>query len=334
MENPITFWYGPVQRFGHLGQSQRWINVLGNIAEPGRFEALTFSINGSEERPLALGGDLHRLARPGDFNVELAWEEVDQGDNILIVKAVAKDREIVSTSMKLIVEKGHSWPLSYAIDFAAVENLQDVVQIVDGLWRLEASGVRTSEPYYDRVLSMGDESWTDYETTVRLTIHGFTPSTPGPPTYDVTHFGVAMRWRGHHIDGLQPHRKWFPLGAQGEFLLKDDPDGCQWRILFDGTEDKRPQYADQRNALVLGQPVRIKTQVATMPDGRTRYRFKQWTDGEPEPTAWDVEGFEEDDYLSGALCLVPHNSDVTIHETRVEPLVAPKEELDAPVTVP
>ena len=37
----------------------------------------------------------------------------------------------------------------------------------------------------------------------------------------------------------------------------------------------------------------------------------------PEPDAWDVEGFEEDDYDSGALCLVPHNSDVTIHSVRV-----------------
>ena len=77
-DNPITFWYGPVQRFGHLGQPQRWINVLGHIADPDRIETATFSVNGGEEQPLALGGDLHRLARPGDFNVELSWEVVDR----------------------------------------------------------------------------------------------------------------------------------------------------------------------------------------------------------------------------------------------------------------
>ncbi|HIG54334.1 MAG TPA: hypothetical protein EYQ18_10215 [Candidatus Handelsmanbacteria bacterium] len=67
--------------------------------------------------------------------------------------------------------------------------------IVDGLWSLTAGGVRTASPYYNRILSIGDESWKNYETTLRLTPHGFTASTPGSPTYDITHLGIAMRWR-------------------------------------------------------------------------------------------------------------------------------------------
>ena len=42
-----------------------------------------------------------------------------------------------------------------------------------------------------------------------------------------------------------------------------------------------------------------------------------------EPHSWDVEGLEEDDLASGALCLVPHNADVTIHEVDVQPLPPP-----------
>ena len=61
----------------------------------------------------------------------------------------------------------------------------------------------------------------------------------------------------------------------------------------------------------------IKAQVQTMPDGRTRYRFRQWANAQAEPDTWDVEGFEAGDYPSGALCLVPHNSDVTIHSVQV-----------------
>ena len=57
-----------------------------------------------------------------------------------------------------------------------------------------------------------------------------------------------------------------------------------------------------------------------MPDGQSRYRFKQWFLDEEEPIVWDVEGSEAGDYRSGALCLVPHNSDVTIHTVRVTPL--------------
>jgi len=316
----IQIWYGPEQRFGHLGHPQRWINVLGNINRPEAVDSVSFSINGRPERRLALGCDLHRLGFPGDFNAQLSWDDVEEGANALLIKAYRKKGRPVSKEVTVHVGQDQTWPLPYCVDFSTTEHLQDVVQVVDGHWGLEDTGVRTLQRYYDRVLAIGDTTWKNYQATVRLTVHGFTPSEPGPPTYNVTHFGVAMRWRGHHHDGRQPSRKWFPLGAQGEFLLKDNLDRCQWRILFDGTQDKPRKYSEKRNSLAIGQAILIKAQVASLPDGRTRYRFKQWADGAPEPIAWDVEGLEAGDYPSGALCLVPHNSDVTIHEVRVEPL--------------
>lgn len=318
-KNPIQIWYGPIQRFGQLGRPQRWINVLGNIAADAQVEKASYALNGGDPRPLTLGGDLHRLARSGDFNVELSWDEVQAGDNTLVISADTAAQTCTST-VRLIVDEPRNWPLPYSVDFATAKNLQDLVQIVDGLWHLKEDGVRTAEPYYDRVLNLGDDTWTNYQTTLRLTVHDFTPSTPGPPTYGVTHFGVAMRWRGHHTDGLQPRRQWYPLGAQGEFLLKEGPQACQWRILFDRPADKAIKYADGRNTLTLGRPIRIKSQIATLPDGRSRYRFKAWDDDRPEPPGWDVEGLEADDYPSGSLCLVPHNSDVTIHQLAVTPL--------------
>lgn len=316
----INFWYGPEQKFGHLGEPQRWINVLGNISEAARLDSATFSLNGGAEQKLSLGSDLHRLAMPGDFNVELDWNAVRAGNNQVQVTAYSQDGKTISETVRLDVVRGKTWPLPYYLDFTEVDRLQDVVQVVDGQWELNENGVRTVQRYYDRVLSMGDTTWSDFETTVKLTINDYTPSEPGPPTYNVTHFGVAMRWRGHHTDGRQPSRKWFPLGAQGEFLIKENKDSCQWRILFDGGRQKPQQYSGTRNKLPMGEVMWIKTQVATTPDSRTRYRFKQWADGDSEPLNWDVEGFESGDYPSGALCLVPHNSDVTIHEVRVEPL--------------
>jgi hypothetical protein len=319
--SPIHFWYGPVQRFGHLGRAQRWINILGHIDDCEHIDSAVFSLNGSPERPLTLGCDLHRLARAGDFNIELSWEEVALGANELTVSAHSKTGESLRNTVQITVAEECVWPLPYAVDFSQIDDLQDAVQIVDGLWQLHKDGVRTMVPYYDRVLSMGDSSWSNYETTIRLTLHGFTPSEPGPPTYDVTHFGVAMRWRGHHSDGLQPSRQWYPLGAQGELLIKEDRRTCQWRILFDHfVAGKEPRYAVGHNELAFEKPFFVKTQVATLADGRSRYRFKQWREDLPEPIAWDVEGYEEDDYTSGALCLVPHNSDVTIHEVRIEQL--------------
>ena len=319
----LHIWYGPEQHFGTLGQTQRWINVLGNVSPVDQLASLTYSLNGGPADSLSTGSDLHRLAMPGDFNIELSWESVKRGKNTVLISAQPKKGKAVSREVTVWVEKGNTWPLPYWLDFSKVEDLQKAVQVVDGHWEMTEEGVRTSQQYYDRVLSMGDTSWSDYETTVKLTVHDFTPSEPGPPTYHVTHFGVAMRWRGHHQDGRQPGRKWFPLGAQGEFLLKDNPDSCRWRILFDGRmKEKPPVYAAGRNQLRTGQPMYVKSQIVTLPDGRSRYRFKQWMATESESSGWDVEGYEKGDYSSGALCLVPHNSDVTIHAVRVEPVIS------------
>lgn len=239
-----------------------------------------------------------------------------------MITAYTSSGEAVKKEIELTQSYPKSWPLSYAVDFSEVERLSEVVQIVDGLWALGEDGVRTVVTYYDRVLAMGETSWNYFEATIRLTVHGFTPSEPGPPAYDVTHFGVALRWRGHHQDNLQPHRKWYPLGAQGEFLLKENSASCAWRILFDARKDKPNKWSEQRNTLILGKPIMIRAQVMTLPDGQSRYRFKQWSKKEAEPTVGDIEDFETDDYPSGALCLVPHNSDVTIHRVKVDPLPA------------
>jgi hypothetical protein len=316
----IDFWYGSHQRAGHLGQPQRWVNVLGNISPVDQVEKVFYLVNGQAPNDLTLGSDLHRLAAAGDFNIEIRWNDLQIGENIVTIEVLDKHQRKTSKSMLLDVEKGQRWPLPYQVDFSKITNIQTVVQVVDGLWEKVPEGVRTKDPYYDRVLTMGDSNWQNYQALIKLTIHDWTPSEPGPPTYNVSHFGAAMRWRGHHSDGRQPSRKWYPLGAQGEFLLKENTDSCQWRILYDGNGSKKPKYADQINDLKKGQPLFIRTQIKTLPDGRSQYSFKQWMEGNDEPKTWNVEGLEMDDYASGALCLVPHNSDVTIHQVEITPI--------------
>ena len=62
--------------------------------------------------------------------------------------------------------------------------------------------------------------------------------------------------------------------------------------------------------------------MATLQDGRSRYRVRQWNDGDTEPLSWAVEGIEAagDDVAAGSMLLVPHNTDVTVHEIHVVPL--------------
>jgi hypothetical protein len=71
----FTIFYGAEQRFGHLGQPQRWINVLGNVDRSDRLKSLSYRLNEGMLHPLSVGSDLHRLAESGDFNVELSWNK-------------------------------------------------------------------------------------------------------------------------------------------------------------------------------------------------------------------------------------------------------------------
>lgn len=322
-ERAISIWHGPVQHFGQLGQPQRWINVLGNIAAASEVTAATYALNDGRPRPLTLGTDLHRLAAHGDFNVELSWAELAPGTNSVAVIAKYKDGTSVSTDVSLLVEHDRVWPLPYRVDFTKITNLQNVVQVVDGDWTLTTDGVRTGRPWYDRVLSLGDINWTDYEAHVRLTLHGFKQPQRGPPTYHVSHFGVSLRWRGHTADGKQPSERWYPIGAQGELLLANDPAQSRWRVLFGGPGVPQSQ-APAHTAVPLNEPLLVRAQVGTLPDGRSRYRFKHWPASRPEPADWHIEAVKAAglEHPSGSLCLVAHNSDVTIHEVSVTPLAA------------
>ena len=77
----IDFWYGDRQAFGARASSQRWINVLGRIAHSERAVRCWYRLNGGEPRPLGLGPDYHRLARPGDLNVEMDQADLEAGLN-------------------------------------------------------------------------------------------------------------------------------------------------------------------------------------------------------------------------------------------------------------
>jgi len=320
-DHPIDIWYGNEQIFGNNGQAQYWINILGNVDRGMEWSEVSYQLNGSEDRPLNIGSDKHRLANYGDFNIEIAWEELKEGKNNIKISAKSSHDVSYSSNVIAIVNKGREWPLPYEVNFTKIGNLQEYVQVVDGKWRLTNEGVKTVEPYYDRVLSLGDTSWRNYQANIILSINGFTPPEEGPPTYNVTHFGTAFRWRGHvPTPNQQPYTKWYPLGAQGEFLLKNELDSCAWRILFDGGETAPPvKYTEIRNSLELGTKIRIKAEVETVENGNTRYRFKQWAFDQAEPEEWDIAGIEDGkkDFESGALCLVPHNSDVTIHSVKV-----------------
>lgn len=315
----IHIWYGKSQRFGRPGLPQKWVNILGSVTEPEQVAGLSYSLNSGPEVRLSIGADLYRLARPGDFNADLDHALLKPGGNRLRIRL--RDRagrsQIETVAIHYIA--GREWPLPYSVDWSKLKRIGEGAQIVDGAWRLEPGGVRTAAPWYDRVLAIGSMSWRDYEVTVDVTLHGFTGPEKCGPYYGVTHFGIGLRWQGHHEDGKQPRVQWYPLGSANEFMLFPDPSRMRWRILYGGPRGQR--RAPRTRPLAAGRRYRVKSRVETLPNGYTLYRNKIWDAAEAEPLEWDVEGAEDqNDLQSGSLVLVAHNSDVTFGNLTVTPV--------------
>jgi len=314
----IDVWYGYEQHFGHLGNPQKWINILGRVYSPNEVISLHYSLNGKDELPLSIGPDTHRLARSGDFNIEINRANLEEGENTLLVMAEDSRKNTAVSKVKIQYVKGEIWPLPYTANWSEAKKIQDIAQVVDGLWVLEGNGIRTVEPFYDRIIAIGDLTWTDYELTTSVTFHGHTPPIKGPPNYGVTHAAVAVRWPGHDKDGKQPSVKWYPLGATAEFQITEDRINCRWRILSD---NKHMVQEKKGRAIGLHLPYIMKIRVETLPDGGAMYMVKLWRQGDLEPDKWDLESIKEDENVrSGSALLIAHNTIVTFGYLEVVPI--------------
>ncbi|MCB1122272.1 MAG: hypothetical protein KJT03_12035 [Verrucomicrobiae bacterium] len=317
----IDVWYGKEQSFGHLGgHPQRWINVLGHVSPGEQIASLFYTLNGSESRQLSYKEDSKRIARTGDFNVEILTSELLPGKNDVRIVAAHTNGETSEVNVSVInYTESPGWPLPYEIDWSQVDRIQDVAQVVDGKWILTGSGARCVERYYDRVLAFGDDTWVNYEVQTTVTVHAVTPPKSGPNTTNVSHAAIATRWPGHDPDGNQPTVKWHPLGATAEFRLGADLTQCRWRV-FDGQRDLLVE-SDRRRKIEFEKPYHMKHRVETLENGHSWFRVKLWPVGEEEPESWDLERLEEqDDVPQGSALLLGHFADVTFGNVQVVPV--------------
>lgn len=312
----IDIWYGDEQRFGHLGIPQRWINILGCV-NAEHIASLHYRLDGSAPKPLCIGPDGHRLAMPGDFNVELAFGALEPGKHLLTLVAQEHKRTCVQRDVELVIERQNRWPLPCHIEWRSASSIQEVAQVVDGHWKLTANGVRVVDPYYDRVIAFGDLGWTDYEVRTTVTFHGLRVpfAEKGDAGANVIHAALATRWPGHDEDERQPHVKWFPLGATAEFRVNPSWQGCSWRILGGGSVVVE---AAEEQSISLGKPYHMKHRVKSASDGTTHYRVKLWEAGLPEPKTWAVELCKpQNSVRQGGALLIAHYTDVSFGDVEV-----------------
>jgi len=314
----INVWYGDSQKFGHLGTSQKWANILGNVADPDGVKKLSYTLNDGEEFNLSVGPDGRRLENKGDFNIDILLDELENGDNTVIISATDSLDETNSKVVTVQYEKGKKWSYDYLFEWDTVTNIQNVVQVVDGKWEITSEGVRTSETGYDRLIAIGDTSWNNYEVEIPVTIHQIEPpiSEFGGADYGL---GLIMRWKGHTdnpVAGWQPKAGFLPLGEIGWFNWPQSNINDTQLNFFNTTKTNRNSFQVDNGVTYI-----FKFQVYTIPQIGHFYKLKVWPDTDSEPTEWTIEN-ERDikELANGSFLLVAHHVDATFGNPKIRAL--------------
>ncbi len=311
-EDPIiTFWYGKNQKFNNVGRPQIWVDVIGNVVDPDGIVSLSYTLNGGPSKSMGIGADARRLHKPGDFNVQLLFDELSLGDNIVVVTALDSLGNSAQETATLEYLGRSFWPENYSTDWSSAQTVQDAIQPVDGQWALGPGGLNNiGTSGYDRLLAIGDMSWSDYTATIPVTVHGRNPA--GNLCCGL---GIIIRWQGHTNEPFvcqQPKCGWEPYGNH---VWYDWEAGGGESSAF---ANSAPNLQDS-TGLVLqnGVPYFIKVEAETIGTD-SYYRKKVWEQADPEPAEWMVEVVRNENSLpNGSLLLIAHHIDVTYGDIQI-----------------
>ncbi len=318
-QTTLTFYYGKRQTFRSLGIPQRWANVLGNAHNPSGLSSLTYSLNGGPSNALSIGPDTRRLFNAGDFNIDLTWTQLLPlpDSNFVIVTATDTHASTKKDTVVVRYNANTQWPIPTTVVWGASPDITSAAQVVDGQWVRAGSGVRNVDAGYDRLLAIGDTTWTDYEVTVPITIHSINPDgynpTSGQPVV-----GVFTRWIGHTDDpvsGWQPKSGWNPSGALGMYAFNAPADGGErleiWQRAVDASGKTIP----------FEQTTLFKMRVETQTQGDF-YALRVWPQGESEPLVWDLTYLDQTRHAHrGSMLLLSHYVDATFGDVQIVPAI-------------
>ena len=311
----LTWFYGKHLTFRSIGIPQRCANILGNVQDPDGISALTCSINGGAAKVLSIGADTRRLLNAGDFNIDISWPEILPlpDSNIVVVTATDSQSEVAEDTVIVRYHAGTQWPFPASVTWSEYSDVMSAAQVVDGEWSLQGSAVRNIDVGYDRLLAIGDTTWTDYEVAVPITIHSIDPGGYNPVSGQPA-VGIFVRWIGHTDDpfpGWQPLSGYYPSGALGMYVFNAPENGGErleiWQHAFDESGGK----------LSLGVTYIFKMRVESLGEG-DHYALRVWREGTPEPSVWDLVYLDETRRAShGSALLVSHHVDATFGNVEI-----------------
>ena len=326
-EPRIDVWYGPEQRVGHRGFPQDDFNLLGAVKSAAPLVSVSYRLNDGPPVPLN-HSPFRRLVEEGDFNADIPIARLMPGVNHVVLTALDNAGNQATTSVVVRRDTG-SCTLPLRIDWRSVTRPQDGGQCVDGRWGLADGGLRTLQTGYDRIFLVGEKAWQDYVVTVPVTIHRVDPITS--PVSGGNGVGILMRFTGHVNGGPrdfpvgQPKWGYQPFGAICWLRWKKDgaaePPSLQFYPGFrDHPVDNGPFPVES------GETYWMKAGCETLPDsaegfGVTRYSFKIWPDGAPEPGEWLWQHTQTSEHAlrRGGVVLLAHHVDATFGALTIEP---------------
>ncbi len=323
----ISVWYGNTQTYT-LGTPQQWINLLGNVTDvDGDLSTVQYALNTGSAITLSPGPDNRRLLGAGDFNVELDVSTLNNGANTVVITATDAAGNQSTQTINFTYDAAAVWTLPYTIQWNTIGTAIDAVQPVDGKWTVSAAGIRTVDVGYDRIIGLGDRTWTDFEVTIPITVHSLDTSAYGNPYSVGPGMGLVMRWQGHTNNPVDCtgtsgiHCGWNPQGGNPWYEWTQDGSGDGWRL-----DNNQFSAADPLSrTMTLGTPYFWKLRGQTTISG-TLYQFKVWESSTAEPAGWQMSGVETPNafYLdSGSLLLVAHHVDATFGDVTITPVLSP-----------
>ena len=277
------------------------------------------------------------LESPGDFNIEILTAQLSPNNTLILS---AKD-DNGNTSSKTIANSIHVRRCTVAAIFCRLDNSQELRTkprslMVWWTWNQQQGTIR-SEVGYDRLVALGDLSWSEYEVEVPITINSLPKSNSGG-------IGLAVRWNGHFSDsGENPGKGWWNLGAYAYYRKRDSSEGGPHLMLRTGKNitpgstvtDYDVDYIQEGKTYTFKVRVEDDTSIAAADVNGSpgNFFFKVWETNQTEPNEWQLEIVDGGEYKpeSGSVVLVAYNADVSFGEVVVRSL-NPVENYDVTVT--
>ena len=318
----FELWHGDEASFGNTGNSQRWVNITGRLTSVSGTATLTYQLNNGAVRTAGIAADTSRIENTNDFNIDLLTSSLVPGTNTVRLSATDNLGTRIRTVSFDYTDLAENPSTLLAVDWSEAASIDSVGAVSDGAWAIQNGTLRTLDFGYDRLMTLGDTSWTDYEVRTAFTYNSINAGADGPSS-NGPGVGVFLRWNGHNDfvePGSQPQQGFVPDGSN------PDPIGAiaWWRDQAGATPPQR-QITDSSATvmdsdsftLTQGQTYNIRAQA----EGG-RYRVKIWQSGTSEPGTWLSHGSTGTASKSGAIALVAHEMDISFGDVLVTPLGA------------